>query len=273
MMINVQAGCAHPLPHSRPQPPHAIRIPYLLTKGNKFLQNIRDVSVILHVLRCYDDTDIVHVEESIDPVRDMDIIETELILADLQSVEKRLGNLKKKMTFNTGDRELNQLKAILEKCFAALDQGKPLRSLNHTWGGDDVRVLKTLQLLTNKPLAYVLNVDEESAVTGNTHTKAVCDVIQQRLDEEYTAQHGDEADADAGAGADGAHRRLSADDVTVMTSAALEAEAAASFDTLEGQLEFLQLADVETTGLQNTIKLSAELLQLEHYYTLGPKEA
>src|SRR6056300_401204 len=131
--------------------------------GNQFLANIREVDAIAHVLRCFDDGDVTHVEGRVDPVRDAQTIETELMLADLESIEKRLQNLTRKV--RGGDKEAVQQERLLKEARAMLEQGKPARMVE--LAEDDAKAWKMLQLLTTKPVLYVCNVDEASAATGN----------------------------------------------------------------------------------------------------------
>ena len=134
--------------------------------GNQFLGNIREVDAIAHVLRCFEDGDVTHVSGSVDPVRDAEIVETELMLADLDSLEKRLPNLEKRA--KGGDKEAAAEAPVVKKALDALREGKPAREAALT---DEERpVFSRLQLITAKPMMYVLNVEEASAATGNAHS-------------------------------------------------------------------------------------------------------
>jgi GTP-binding protein YchF len=135
--------------------------------GNKFLSHIREVDAIIHVLRCFEDADITHVHGKIDPVEDAEVIETELIIADLDSVDKRLPNLIKKAKT---DKALQLQVSLLEICRKELEEGRPLRSLI---GKVDAKELAALQLLTSKPILYVCNVLESEAISGNAHSQKV----------------------------------------------------------------------------------------------------
>ena len=134
--------------------------------GNQFLANIREVDAIAHVLRCFEDSDVTHVSGSVDPVRDAEIVETELMLADLDSLEKRLPNLEKRA--KGGDKEAAAEAPVVKKALDALREGKPAREAAIT--AEERPVFRLLQLITAKPMMYVLNVDEASAATGNAHS-------------------------------------------------------------------------------------------------------
>ena len=205
--------------------------------GNQFLANIRETDAILHVLRCFEDDDITHVHGTIDPITDAEVIETELILADLESVEKRLPNMKKK--FMSGDKSLKDEIEILEKVQICLSEGKPVRTLMHD---SNRKEFLALQLLTSKPLLYVCNVAEGEAADGNAHSKAVF---------EKAKAEGNEA---------------------VVISSKIESEIA----LLESQEEkemFLESIGLTETGLSRIAKASYKLLHMESYFTIGPKEA
>jgi ribosome-binding ATPase len=206
--------------------------------GNQFLANIRETEAILHVLRCFDDDDITHVEGAIDPARDADTVETELMLADLESLEKRVDPLTKKTRGNDKDAVL-QLE-IVERVLEALREGKPARTVEIS--EDEERLFKMLNLLTSKPVLYVCNVDEGDAATGNAYTEAVA---------KYAA--------DNGAG-------------SIVISAKIEAEVVQLSDPEERQ-EFLEALDLEETGLSRLIQAGYQLLGLATYFTAGPKEA
>ena len=137
--------------------------------GNKFLSHIREVDAIIHVLRCFEDSDITHVHGKIDPINDAEVIETELIIADLESVEKRIANLSKKAKT---DKSLMQQIELLSKCQKVLEEGKPVRSMVKE---ENAKEIAYLQLLTSKPILYVCNVLEHEAVDGNEYSKLVAD--------------------------------------------------------------------------------------------------
>ncbi len=142
--------------------------------GNQFLANIREVDAIIHVLRCFEDPDVTHVEGSVDPVRDAETVETELMLADLDSLEKRLPNLQKRA--KGGDKESMAAVALMEPIVAALTDGKPARTAIKP---DDIEAAKRLQLMTSKPVLYVCNVEEASAATGNAFSARVAEMAKR----------------------------------------------------------------------------------------------
>jgi GTP-binding protein YchF len=205
--------------------------------GNKFLSHIREVDAIVHVLRCFEDDDITHVEGRIDPIADAETVETELMLADMESLEKRVDNLTKKA--KTGDKEAKTLLPVVEKALAVLRDGKPARTAQLT--ADEVPSFKLLQLLTGKPVLYACNVEEASAATGNAFTARVDEMANRT----------------------GAK--------SVVISAAIEAEVV-TLETAERQ-EFLAGLGLEETGLNRVIRAGYELLGLITYFTVGPKEA
>ena len=207
--------------------------------GNQFLANIREVDAIIHVLRCFDDTDVVHVEGSVDPIRDAETVETELMLADLESLEKRIAGVQKKA--QTGDKESKQLVAVMQPALEALQNGKPARTARPT-DPDAAKLFDGLYLLTGKPVLYVCNVEEAAAATGNDYAKRV---------QEMAAAQGNKA---------------------VVISAAIEAEVAQLTDPGE-QREFLDALGLKETGLSRIIKAGYELLGLETFFTSGPKES
>ncbi|GLD92515.1 hypothetical protein PINS_up020577 [Pythium insidiosum] len=207
--------------------------------GNKFLDNIRQVAVIAHVVRCFEDTNIIHVDESVDPLRDLDTIRTELILADLQTVEKRLANLSKKK--KTQDPTIPSLIEVLERLQPILEDGQLVADVTFDKPEEQLQ-FERLQLLTAKKALYLCNVSEDDAATGNAMTEAVREKVE----------------------AEGS--------LCITVSGALE-EAAASFEDEESQLEYLRECGLEETGLTKVIRASQELLQLQTYYTVGEKEA
>jgi len=137
--------------------------------GNKFLANIRETDAVLHVLRCFEDADISHIDKEINPIRDIEIVETELMLADLESLERRIDPLLKKARGN--DKDAKQQLSVIERVLDVLQIGKPARTIS--FPDEDLRVFKLLNLLTSKPVLYVSNVDEKDAATGNKHTEEV----------------------------------------------------------------------------------------------------
>ncbi|MBV1830733.1 redox-regulated ATPase YchF [Komagataeibacter sp. AV436] len=203
--------------------------------GNQFLANIREVDAIIHVLRCFEDDDITHVEGGVDPIRDAEIIETELMLADLESLEKRIVALQKKARGN--DREAAAQVELMEPLIAALREGLPARKAIPAGQEEAVR---RLQLMTSKPVLYVCNVDEASAATGNEFSERV----RARAQEEGAAM--------------------------VVVSAAIEAEV--SQLGAEDRVEFLEGLGLKDSGLDRVIAAGYRLLGLSTYFTVGPKE-
>ena len=208
--------------------------------GNQFLANIREVDAIIHVLRCFDDDNVTHVEGGVDPIRDAEIVETELMIADLESLEKRLDQTVKKA--RGGEKEAKISLAVMEPVMAALRVGKPARSAAPDAGDKEAaKEYKMLQLLTAKPVLYVCNVDEDSAATGNAYSEAVA---QKAAAENARA---------------------------VVISAAIESEVA-QLENEDEQKEFLASLGLEETGLSKVIRAGYNLLGLETYFTAGPKE-
>jgi GTP-binding protein YchF len=206
--------------------------------GNQFLGHVREVSAIAHVLRCFPEGDVVHVEGSIDPIRDAETVETELMLADLESLERRVMPMAKRA--RGGDREARRQLDIAETALAALREGRPARDL--LVGHDRQAELGALQLLSAKPVLYIANVDEASAASGNAESDRVA---------EYAARRG------AGA---------------VVISAAIEAELAQLADA-EEKREFLAALGLDEPGLARVIRAGYALLDLITFFTAGPKEA
>ena len=206
--------------------------------GNQFLANIREVDAIVHVIRCFEDDDITHVEGKIDPIADAETVETELMLADLESLEKRVPNLVKKG--QQGDKEAKTGASVLGQALDLLRAGKPAR-LTQPKDVEEERLFRQAQLLTSKPVLYVCNVDEANASTGN----------------EYSAKIFEKAAAE-GAKA-------------VIVSAAIEAEIVTM--PAEERAEFLGDLGLEETGLSRIIRAGYELLDLITFFTVGPKEA
>ena len=205
--------------------------------GNKFLANIREVDAIAYVLRCFDDDNITHVAGKIDPLSDAETVETELMLADLESLEKRLPALEKKAKGQ--DKVARETIALIEKALIPLNEGKPARHADIEEG--DKEAYRALNLLTSKPVLYVCNVDEDSAANGNAYSKIV---------EEQAATEGA---------------------VTVIISAQIEEEVAQLPD--DERSEFLADLGLEEPGLNRLIRSGYDLLHLITYFTAGPKEA
>jgi len=203
--------------------------------GNQFLANIRETDAIIHVLRCFEDSDVTHVEGSVDPIRDAETVETELMLADLESLEKRFVSLQKKA--RGGDRESAATVAVMEPLLTALQAGLPART---AIPAGEAEAVTRLQLITSKPVLYVSNVDEASAAAGNAFSARVA----------------------ARAAAEGAAH--------VVVSAAIEAEVS---QLAEGdRAEFLEGLGLHDSGLDRVIRAGYGLLGLITYFTVGPKE-
>ena len=206
--------------------------------GKQFLGNIREVDAIVHVLRCFEDDDIQHVENKVDPVADAETVETELLLSDLESLEKRVPAFQKKAT--GGDKEAKIAASVLGQALELLRQGKPAR-LTEPKDIEEERILKQAQLLTTKPVLYVCNVEEGNAANGNAHSEAVF----------------------ARAKAEGAQ--------AVIVSAAIESELVGMDG--EERMMFLEEMGLHETGLARVIRAGYELLHLLTFFTVGPKEA
>lgn len=208
--------------------------------GNQFLANIREVDAIIHVLRCFENENITHVEGSVDPIRDAEIVETELMIADLDSLEKRFDQAQKKA--RGGDKEAIVNVSVMESVIAALKAGKPARTaMPDASNKDALKAYKMLQLLTSKPVLYVCNVDEESAAQGNEFSK--------RVFEKAKAENAQ----------------------AVIISAEIEAEVA-QLESEEEKREFLETLGLSETGLTKIIRAGYDLLGLQTYFTAGPKE-
>ena len=205
--------------------------------GNQFLANIREVDAIAHVLRCFEDGDITHVEGRVDPVNDAEVIETELMIADMESIERRMANLTRKL--KGGDKEAAAQERLLKQSLAALESGKPARSVEVS--EDDRKAWDMLQLLTAKPVLYVCNVAEDEAASGNEWSAKVAQMA-----------------AEQGAG-------------QVVISARIEEEIS-QLDHDEAQM-FLGEMGLDEAGLDRLIRAGYDLLGLQTYFTVGPKEA
>lgn len=205
--------------------------------GNQFLSHIREVDAIAYVLRCFDDSDITHVDGKIDPLADAETVETELMLADLESVERRYTNLEKRAT--TGDKAAKAEVAVMKKVLDVLRDGHPARTADIS--DEQHAIFTAMQLLTAKPVLYVCNVDEASASDGNDYSKTVFAHAEK-----------------VGAGA-------------VVISAKIESELA-GLDA-EEQAAFLSDMGLEEPGLNRLILAGYDLLELITYFTVGPKEA
>ncbi|MDD7970760.1 redox-regulated ATPase YchF [Roseinatronobacter alkalisoli] len=205
--------------------------------GNQFLANIREVDAIAHVLRCFEDDDVTHVEGRIDPAADAETIETELMIADMDSIERRLANLSRKL--RGGDKEAVEQDALLRRALVALEAGKPARTVEIS--AEETRNWRMLQLLTAKPVLFVCNVEESSAGTGNSLSAKVA-----AMAEAQGAAH-------------------------VVISARIEEEIS-QLDADEAAM-FLSEMGLEEAGLDRLIRAGYQLLGLQTYFTVGPKEA
>jgi GTP-binding protein YchF len=205
--------------------------------GNQFLGNIRSTNAILHVVRCFDDPNVIHVDGSVDPVRDKEIIDTELQLKDLESIEKGIVKIQKQA--KAGDKEAARLLEVLEMFKAHLEQGKNLRTLST----DPERrsLVKDLNLLTDKPVLYVCNVDPDSVLSGNAHVERVKAAV---------------ADENAG---------------ILIISAAIEAEIA-ELESFDDRKMFLEEMGLKESGVEKLIKAAYKLLNYITYFTVGVKE-
>ncbi len=203
--------------------------------GNQFLSHIRAVDAIAHVVRCFDNDDIIHVAGSVDPVRDIDIINLELILADLAQIERRLDRTRKQARSN---KEAQAEVDILEKLVEVLNAGKPARQ--YSFSDEEAELVKGLELLTNKPIIYAANVSEDDLGTGNSYVEQVREI----------------------AAAENAK--------VVIVSAQVESELVELPE--EERLDFLESLGVKEGGLKSLIRATYELLGLRTYFTSGPKE-
>jgi GTP-binding protein YchF len=205
--------------------------------GNQFLGNIRNTHAIIHVLRCFEDDNIVHVDGSVDPVRDKDVIDTELQLKDLESVEARMLKTKKSAA-SGGDKDAQKMMAVLEACKQQLEEGKSVRGLE--WNEEQQGLLNELQLLTAKPVLYVCNVEESSVISGNKHTDAFLKEVKDEQAE------------------------------VLFVSAAIESELMDM--ERDDQLMFLEEMGLTESGVGRLIKSAYRLLNYITYFTAGPKE-
>ncbi len=207
--------------------------------GNKFLANIRETDAILHVLRCFDDDNITHVDGNVDPVRDMEIINYELQLKDLETVDARLAKTLKAAQTG-GDKTVRLQADVLQAFKNALEQGKPARSVQFETK-DEQRFARDLFLLTNKPVLYVCNVDDASAVDGNKYVEEV-------------------------------KKALDGDNSQIMIVAAATESDIAELETAEERAEFLEEIGLKESGVSRLIRAAYALLDLQTYFTAGPDE-
>lgn len=208
--------------------------------GNKFLANIRETDAVIHVLRCFDDDNVTHVDGTVNPVRDKEIIDAELQLKDLETVESRIAKTEKQAQ-SGGDKDAKRLLNILLTYKDVLNQGLAARTV--TWDSkEDIKSARELFLLTNKPVLYVCNVDEASAKTGNAYVEAV-------------------------------RKAVAAENAQILVVAAKTESEIAEFETYEERQMFLQELGLEESGVNRLIKASYALLSLETYFTTGPDES
>lgn len=207
--------------------------------GNKFLANIRETDAVLHVLRCFDDENVSHVDGSIDPVRDKEIIDLELQLKDLETIESRIDRVEK-IARTAKDPEAQRAYAVYSKLREALLQSKPARSVVFD-NKDDQKIADELFLLTSKPVMYVCNVDEASAVDGNKYVEQVREAVK-------------------------------AENAQIIIVAAETESQIAELDTYEDRQEFLAEVGLEESGVNRLIKSAYRLLNLKTYFTVGEKE-
>ena len=205
--------------------------------GNQFLANIRETDAIAHVVRCFEDGDITHVSGKIDPIADIETIETELMLADMDSLEKRVVGIEKKG--KQGDKEAKEMADLMNRALVLLREGKPVRLVERTV--DEEKTFRGLGLLSSKPVLYVCNVEEASADRGNEFSARV---------KEFAAKEGNSA---------------------VVVSAKIESEIAVL--PLADQKDYLDAVGLEEPGLNRVIRAGYDLLHLVTYFTVGPKEA
>jgi len=206
--------------------------------GNKFLANIRETDAIIHVLRCFDDDNVTHVDGSVNPVRDKEIIDAELQIKDLETVEARLTKTQKAAA--TGDKTAKVQASVLQAYQAALSQGKPARSVQFETV-DEQKFARELFLLTNKPVMYVCNVDDASAVDGNKHVEAVNEAIKD-------------------------------EDARMLIVAAQTESDIAELETWEERQEFLNEIGLKESGVSRLIRAAYALLDLQTFFTAGADE-
>lgn len=206
--------------------------------GNQFLSNIREVDAIIHVVRCFDDSNIIHVEETVNPTRDIEIINTELMLADLESLEKRLPNLEKKA--KTGDKISKEMVEVINIIIPVLSAGQLANTITFTPAQQII--VKQLFLLTTKPVLYVCNVPETDVINGNQYSAKVQEIAK------------------------------TTNSNTVLICASIEQEIA-TLPTKEDKIEFLETLGLQESGLDRIIKQAYSILNLQTFFTIGPKEA
>lgn len=206
--------------------------------GNKFLANIRETDAIIHVLRCFDDDNVTHVDGTVDPVRDKEVIDTELQLRDLETIESRIGRVQKQA--QAGDREAKMQYEVMQRYEQVLSQGKSARLVELN-SKEEEKIAHDLFLLTNKPVLYVCNVDDASAACGNHYVDAVREAVKD-------------------------------EDAQVLVIAAETESEIAELETYEERQEFLAEIGLKESGVNRLIKSAYALLNLETFLTAGPKE-
>lgn len=206
--------------------------------GNKFLSHIREVDAIAHVLRCFEDENITHVEGSVSPIRDLEIIEMELILSDIESLDKRLSNIEKKA--KSSDKDSMKMLELVKKLLELLNAGKPARELELS--ENEQIYIKDLQLITTKPILYICNVSEGDVLSGNSHSNEVMLYAKEK------------------------------NSPCIIISAKIE-EDISNLENIEEKQEFLESLGLEEPSLNKVIKSGYEILNLITFFTVGPKEA
>ena len=206
--------------------------------GNKFLANIRETDAIIHVLRCFDDDNVTHVDGTVDPVRDKEVIDTELQLRDLETIESRISKVAKMAA--AGERDAKMQHEVLKRYQEVLTQGKSARSVVLDTK-DEQKFARDLFLLTNKPVLYVCNVDDASAATGNKYVEAVREAVKD-------------------------------ENAEILVVAAQTESDIAELDTYEERQMFLEEIGLKESGVNRLIKAAYKLLDLETFLTAGPKE-
>lgn len=204
--------------------------------GNKFLSHVREVDAIIHLLRCFEDNNITHVENNVSPLRDAEIIETELVLSDLESIEKRLPNIEKKA--KTGDKESAAILPLIKEVLKVLSDGNPVRNIMNA---DNAKAITQLNLITSKPVLYVCNVAESDAVTGNSYSEEIA-------------------------------KKAKAEKAPLVIISAKIEEEISTLDE-DDKKEFLKDLGLNETGLDKIIRGGYNILDLDTFFTIGPKEA
>jgi GTP-binding protein YchF len=206
--------------------------------GNQFLANIRETDAILHVIRCFDDPNVVHVDGTIDPVRDKEVVDTELQLKDLETIEGRISKTAKVAAI--GDKDAKRVENVLERYKAVLDQGKNAREVKFD-APEDVRIAKDLCLLTAKPVLYVCNVDESSAANGNAYVEAL-------------------------------RKEIAGEDADILVIAAKIESEIAEMDSYDDRKLFLDELGLKQSGIERLVRKAYDLLSLQTYFTEGEPE-